>query len=249
MSNALAKQIGPLPLGVWLGVGAGGLALAYFINKRMAVNAATASKEPSTTQLTESGVGLGGGQMIYNPPVTGSADATPENNSSWGIKATNWLVSKGIVATDADQAIRKYLSSLPLSATERGMVNLVIGQFGVPPEPLPPTEGVDPETPPETKVAPNAPTGLHVAPATRRNDIVWVHDGQNVTHFFVQAKVRVNGSTITAQVGAYPLPNTYVWSHFLDGSITTNYTVDYLVVAWNGNVMGGEATTASNFRM
>ena len=146
MSNALAKQIGPLPLGVWLGVGAGGLALAYFINKRMAVNAATASKEPSTTQLTESGVGLGGGQMIYNPPVTGSADATPENNSSWGIKATNWLVSKGIVATDADQAIRKYLSSLPLSATERGMVNLVIGQFGVPPEPLPPTEGVDPET-------------------------------------------------------------------------------------------------------
>lgn len=245
----LGKQVGPLPLGMWLLVGGGGLGVAYIINKGMAKSAAKAS-EPSSTQLTESGVGLGGGQLIYNPPTTGTPDATPETNQTWGIKVTNWLVARGIVATTADNAVRKYLTGNVLAAAELAMLNLAIAQFGVPPEPLPPVDQPDPETPPPPSgTAPTGPVGLRVNPATRRNDIVWSHSGQNVTHFWVEAKVRVNGSTIRQRIEAYPYPNTYVWSHHLAGGITTNYTVDYLVVAYNGAVMGGQARTASNFKM
>lgn len=243
----LGKQVGPLPLGMWLLVGGGGLFVAYKVNKGIANRAAT--PDPSTQQLTETGVGTGGNQLVYDPPQSASTTDTATNDS-WGRNVTNWLVSTGTDPTAADQAVRKYLAGNALSLTERAMLNLAIAQFGVPPQSLPPgEEQPDPDPAPTTDVAPHAPVGVRVAPATRRNDVVWSHDGQNVTHFFVQAKVRASGSTITARVGAYPLPNTYVWSHFLDGSINTNYTVDYLVVAWNNNTMGGEGRAASNFKM
>jgi hypothetical protein len=246
----LSKQIGPLPLGMWLLVGTGGLGLAYVINTRMAKSAKAAS-EPSTQQLTESGVGTGAGQLIYTPPSTVPTENTATNDA-WGRNVSNWLVSKGITATAADQAVRKYLAGNALTTAELAMLNLAIVQFGVPPQSLPPAEEQPPDdpTPTETpKVPPTAPKNVRVNPATRRNDIVWEHDGLNVTHFFVQAKARATGETITANVGAYPLQTRYVWSHFLPGSAPGNMTYDYLVVAWNGTTMGGQGTTASNFKM
>lgn len=250
MAFDLSKQIGPLPLGMWLLVGTGGIGVAYVINKQMAKNAAGAG-EPSTAQLTESGVGAGSaGQLIYTPPSTVPTQ-TDATNDAWGRNVTNWLVTRGISPTAADQAVRKYLAGNALTTAELAMLNLAIVQFGVPPQSLPPAEELPPtEQPPaETVVPPTAPVNVRVNPATRRNDIVWEHDGKNVTHFFVQAKARATGETITAQVGAYPLQTRYVWSHFLPGSAPGNMTYDYLVVAWNGKTMGGQGTTASNFKM
>lgn len=245
----LGKQIGPLPLGMWLVVGTAGIGVAYVINTKMAKSAANA--EPSASQLTESGVGTGAGQLIYSPPSTVPTQ-TDATNDAWGRNVTNWLVSRGINATAADQAVRKYLAGNALTTAELAMLNLAIVQFGVPPQSLPPGEEQPPgdEPPPtETAIAPNAPENVRVNPATRRNDIVWEHDGKNVTHFFVQARARATGETITAEVGAYPLQNRYVWSHFLPGSAPGNMTYDYLVVAWNGKTMGGQGSTASNFKM
>jgi len=244
----LSKQIGPLPLGVWLGVGAAGIGIAYVINKNMAKNAAAAT-QPSSSQLTESGVGTGGGQFIYDPPGTGSPDTVPETNQTWGIKVTNWLVAHGNDPTSADQAVRLYLSARTLTAAQKAMINLAILQYGVPPEPLPPTEG-DEETPtaPSTAV-PAAVQNLHINPATKRNDVVWFHDGKDITHFFMQAKALATGNVLTNTMIAYPLGATYTWPHFLFPGATQNYTYEYLVVPWNGKVMGPGQTVRSNFKM
>jgi hypothetical protein len=137
----LGRQIGPLPLGAWLGVGAGGLGIAYVINRRQ--------PSSSLVPVAERGVGEGGGQFIYDPPQSGSPGGSDieMTNEVWSRQALNWLISQGHDPTTADNALRKYLRSENLSVRENALINLVLLRFGAPPEsPGPPTTG--PETPP-----------------------------------------------------------------------------------------------------
>lgn len=143
----LGKQVGPLPLGAWLAIVAGGLGLGYYINKRQK------APEPEPQLLAERGVGEGGGQFIYEPPTTGTTPAIEETNLTWGRKATDWLTSTGVDPYAADQAIRKYLQAEQLTIAEKAMVNLVLTRFGAPPEPLPPAEPTPAPTPTPTPVA------------------------------------------------------------------------------------------------
>jgi hypothetical protein len=184
----LGKQVGPLPLGVWIVVGAGGLGLGYVINKNMAKNAAAATAPG--TQLAETGVGVGGGQFQYDPIQTVPADTVPETNQTWGIKAANWLKGKGLDAYASDNAIRKYLSAQSLTLAEQGMINLVLGQFGVPPEPLPPVEVTPtPEPkPPTTTIKVPAVTGLTAVEGPRRVTFRWNYSGVAIAGFFITIK-------------------------------------------------------------
>lgn len=172
----MGKQVGPLPLGGWIVVIAGGLGIGYLINRNMA-NKAPA--EPDTSQLTESDVGTGGPQYIYTPPQNvGSGDETPETNASWGLKAKNWLFSQNQNPTVADNAVRKYLAGLPLSAVEQGMIALVLLQFGSPPDDIPVVDQPPTSEPPPTgTVKPVlAVSALQAIPQTRAVNFTWGYD-------------------------------------------------------------------------
>lgn len=130
----LGKKLGPFPLGVWLIVVGGGLGLAYFINRGQA----TADERQLAA---EPGVGTGlvpAGAVIQPPPETGNE--VEETNVSWGRDVTNWLIAQGHDAALADNAVRKYLASEPLSLQEQSLLNLALAVHGAPPEPLAPTE-------------------------------------------------------------------------------------------------------------
>lgn len=246
-SNPLTKQIGPLPAGMWLLVIGGGLFVGYMVNKNMA----KPNSEPTSQQLTETGVGTGGGQLVYEPPQTSTPDNNAiETNAEWGRQAVNHLIALNYDPNAADTAITKYLTGQPRSAAEAAMVAIALAALKAPPESVPLPEGQPPASePPTTHTKPNPVTNLHIRAATRRNDIIWNHDGKNITHFYVVAKARATGEETVTYVGAYSLPNLYVWSHFLFAGATQNYTYDYTVVPWNVDVYGEPRSVASNFNM
>lgn len=186
----LAKKAGPLPVGAWGVVIAGGLGVGYMINKNMAKSAADAANAPQ--QYAESGVGEGGSQLVFTPPVTVTQPDTEElTNALWGQKGTNWLVSaRGYDGVAADEAIRKYLSALPLSPVQRQMVNEVISKFGVPPEALPPSEQPPPTTPttPSTPATKPPPVTVHATAKRRAVTFTWTYNGPPIGGFLVSVK-------------------------------------------------------------
>lgn len=139
----LSKQIGPLPLGGWIAVIAGGLGIAYFINR----DQSNSSSGP--VRVAEPGVGTGGGQFIETPPseVDTSGPELEETNANWGRKATDWLIGQGNDPGLSDNAIRKYLSSEELNSQEQSLIDQALREFGTPPEPLAPVREV--QQPPE----------------------------------------------------------------------------------------------------
>lgn len=246
----LGQNAGPLPLGVWIGIGAVGLGIGYVINKKMAKSVAT--QEPSSTQLTESGVGTGGGQFVYTPPTNTSDTTVPETNQTWGTKATNWLISQNTDPALADQAVRKYLSAQPLTAAEKATINLVLIHFGAPPEPLPPVDDTNvPTTPVLTAPTANAVNFLHVNRASRRNDLVWSDNSSSpVTHFIIRATANTTGNSIAATVPAISgHGDTYTWSHFAWPGSNTPIMYTYEVTPYNGITAGPTATVQAQHLM
>jgi nucleoid-associated protein YgaU len=123
----LGKKVGPLPLGGWVLVVGAGLAVGYFINR----NAGKA--EPQ--QLTESGVGKGGGTFLpIDPPTSTPEETLPETNLTWAMKAKQYLVAQGIDALIANTAVEKFLSGQTLSAQESAAISMALGKLGPPPE-------------------------------------------------------------------------------------------------------------------
>jgi hypothetical protein len=169
----MGKKVGPLPMGAWIVVIAGGLFVGYMINKSMAKSASEATE----SQYAESGVGEGGSQLIPAPPAFAPSEEVPEEtNALWGRKATNWLNSIGFDGIQADEAVRRYLAGLPLIAQQKTMINQAIAHFGVPPEPLPPTEEPPPtQTPPPGTPAVKPPpvTALRATARRRGVTVTW----------------------------------------------------------------------------
>jgi hypothetical protein len=237
----LGKQVGPLPMGGWLVVIAGGLGVGYVINKNMAKNNAASEDDP--TQLTESGTGGGGGQFIYTPPSTGGQDTAPETNATWGTKAKNWLIAppQSIAPSTADNAIRKYLSGQSLSVSERAIVDLALVRFGVPPDFIPPFEDDEPE--PEEPANLPAVSNLHVNRAQLRNDVRWDYDTAETgaTHFIVSARALTTGLQTGGTVPAIPGKNAYDWLHQTWPIVTTPSPVEYTVTPYKGASAGQPA--------
>lgn len=134
----LGKMMGPLPMGAWLAVIAGGLGIGYFVNSRK-------SSSDGAAVLPDSDVGVGGGGWVSVPAPTAPTTPTTEEkptNVTWGQKVTNWLISppQSATPTVAENAVRKYLYGQNLSFAENALMNRALLQFGPPPEPLPPVE-------------------------------------------------------------------------------------------------------------
>lgn len=165
----LTKQAGPLPVGAWIGVVGGGLAIGWYFSKNTAKN--NAANPTAQVPLTDPGVGSGGGQFVYDPPT---AVDNPNNNAitdnaTWARRAINWLIAQGYDPGTAQSAVSKFVNGTNRTLTEQTLINLALIEFGAPPEnvPLPETPVTPPPTttnpPPGT--TPNKPYVLYKVPA------------------------------------------------------------------------------------
>lgn len=134
MDFDLGKKIGPLPMGVWIAVIVGGLGIGYFINKNM-----SGGGSAETPIDPDSDVGTGGLVPVpWEPEDT--QPTTPQDNVAWGNQVVSFLIATGVSPTEADQAVRKYLSAMPLTAKENAMIALALARLGPPPEPIAPVD-------------------------------------------------------------------------------------------------------------
>lgn len=160
------KQVGPLPLGAWVVVVGGGLAIAYWQRN------SGSGEEPEIVEDTSGveGVGEGAGTPGFipvNPPSTGTDTdkVTYESNEAWGQAAINWLIAQGYSPGLCSSAITKALNGgvditgNKMSIQEWSLWSLALTKFGSPPYPVnvaPPTNVPGPINPP-TKPPPNKP--------------------------------------------------------------------------------------------
>lgn len=154
------KMIGPLPLGAWLGAVAGGVGLYWYRGRSAASTPAVVDDTSGTPGV---GDGTVGGWTSTTAPATEPPVSTkPTTNDEWGQQAINWLISMGYDATVSDSAIRKYLQSGTLTATEFVLVRQALMHLGATPQLLPPPEQAAPQgphipPPPPPKVTPPPP--------------------------------------------------------------------------------------------
>jgi hypothetical protein len=143
IGDSLNQKIGGMP--VWL-LG-GGLGVAYlgfqWFRKRQLPAKPVATGANASDQA----------QGIYYVPqgtqqtTTPTTGATYADNQAWGNAAINFLIASGYDTGVADDAVRNYLASNPITAQQQAMINLALGKLGPPPQSLPPVLG---GTPPPT---------------------------------------------------------------------------------------------------
>lgn len=125
VADVFKKQIGPLPLGVWIVVILTGLLLAWYINK-------SRKGSPSdSAPTTENVPGQAAAQFIpINPP---NIDNTIQTNDQWALKAVGDLIAHNINAYDAQVAVRKYLAGEDITTEQSGWISMAIRDIGPPP--------------------------------------------------------------------------------------------------------------------
>jgi LysM repeat protein len=184
----LGKQVGPLPVGVWIAVVGGGLAVAYFINRSRGSAPADASSTGDFGSAT-SGTGTGA-SSVWSANTAPGSPTTPmiSTNVQWAQAAGNYLLTTGADPVLVDTALRKYLFNQPLNQQETAVIRAAIAQFGLPPEPLPPATGDgSPPPPPQGGGGNPPPTGsgtptLTATPISNGQIRVdWTYPGSDVT--------------------------------------------------------------------
>lgn len=147
------KQIGPLPLGIWVGVVAVGAGASYLINRKSKATAAASAPAAGSapTDATSgafgslpAGVNLGGivalpggvpaGQTPNNPQTNTPVPIT--DNNQWLRSATDQLIAKGYDPGLVDSALRSYLNGYPPTTQQQSIVNLALQLLGAPPFPV-----------------------------------------------------------------------------------------------------------------
>lgn len=180
----LGKQIGPLPLGAWIAVVAGGLGIALWSRNQ------GTSDEPVIVEDVsgQEGVGEGPGQYIDVTPRPSDSDSiTYASNEAWGQAAVNWLIAQGYSPGLANSAITKALAGgvdidgNKMSIQEWALWSLALTKFGSPPYPVnvaPPGNVPGPVTPtdpdpdptPDTPKPPSNKVPAHWTYRAKRND-------------------------------------------------------------------------------
>lgn len=164
--SALTHKIGPFPAIVW-GLGLGGLFVGYRYYKASKsvappITTAIDTALPSVGTSDNFSDGYGnatgnfGGSIIPGSTTTQSyQDAALATNSDWGKRVANYLISIGVLPSDAENAIHSYLyTSAELNSTQQAALNEALRHFGTPPEGVQPV----PTTAPPV-VVPPSPTG------------------------------------------------------------------------------------------
>lgn len=162
MAINLKEQVGPLPLGAWIAVVAGGVGIAWFTRR--------SGGSPQVVEDTGGtpGVGEGGSWTAVVPPAIAPAvgGETFNTNEDWARAAIDWLIAMNYDPAISQSAITKALSGgtgdNAMSVIEWTMWKMALGRFGAPPIPIvvPPPSGLPgpilpPGTPPPTPVQPS----------------------------------------------------------------------------------------------
>lgn len=231
MAVDLGKQIGPLPLGAWVVVVAGGLGIALYTRKQGSAGTTVVEDTSGTPGVGDGSVG----GWVPTQPSTGAggdvAPTTPTTNEEWGTRAINYLIAQGYDPLVSDSAIRKYLAgNYPQpSASEYALQRIALARFGSPPQPLPPsdsTPGIP--TPPIPKppstvpgpVKPPAPKPVPKPPApkpryryytVRAGDNLWNiarhFYGSGLKYWTIYYANRVGSRRLDGKVGPIRNPN------------------------------------------
>lgn len=178
----LGKQVGPLPIGAWIGVVGGGLLIGWYFSKG-------ATKPDSGVQvpLTEPGVGQGGGQFIFDPPTQVETPAAEiQTNSDWARKATNWLIAKGYDPSASVSAVTKFLTGQNRTLHEQTLINLALLEYGAPPDEVPLPETPAPQ--PKPSPAPGTPKPVKPLPMVKSFTYHTVATGQTIGSIAKQYK-------------------------------------------------------------
>jgi len=155
----LSKQVGPMPMGAWLALVAGGLGVAWYTQRNKAAGTPTVARD-----LTgDPAVGTGPGWTAISVPSSDPGMvAKPATNEEWSVVAINYLIAHGYDPNVSDSAVRKYLQATQLSTQEYALIHIVLAALGSLPQPLPdpppapvPTPIPDPVPPPTNNPVPS----------------------------------------------------------------------------------------------
>lgn len=147
-----SKQVGPLPMGVWIILVIGGLGMAFYFARNQ--EAGTEPNEPVVDPEGQPGVG-GNDSATFQPSVPGPLQF--EDNDEWGNAAISWAIARGYNASQADDAVRRYLAGESLSEQARVIIDAVLKALGPPPIPPPLPETPVPPPPPPVQPPPTQP--------------------------------------------------------------------------------------------
>jgi LysM domain-containing protein len=144
----MGKMIGPLPLGAWLAVGGGSIGIFLYMRNRAPAATIDPTLENNDAGNSDIGTGVNGNWTDMTPPDnTDNAPASIDTNEDWAKQGINWLIASGYSPNTSDMALRKYLVGEKLSAQEFVLIGLVLGKFGSPPIPMPPSQEKPPVIP------------------------------------------------------------------------------------------------------
>ena len=173
MAIDFGKQVGPLPLGAWAVIVAGGLYFAYMSSQTNRAGGSDAAEllVPKNTSA-DPGVGEGGSGMYWSnvapPTQAGNVAPEPITNEEWAKKAINHLIAQGYDAAVADSAIRKYVNAdAQLDAQEYTLIRIALAALGAPPVPLPSPQFAPPTIIPPKVTAPPATPAPTPKPAPK----------------------------------------------------------------------------------
>lgn len=135
MAVDLGKQIGPLPLGAWLAVVAGGLGIAAFSRNESADDTEIVEDIGSPEGVGDGSVG--GWEQTEPDPINNRA---PTTNEEWGNLAINWLIGQGYDPAWSNSAITKALAGgrgeNRLKVREYALWRAALRALGPPPYPV-----------------------------------------------------------------------------------------------------------------
>jgi hypothetical protein len=155
--NALARKVGPLPVGAWVAVAAGGIAAALFLNKRTPAAIEVQDADAGLDNTMPGAGNLSVGAAASNPTSTsplGGGYPMPTTNEEWAQAVMRALIAKGYEPTVIDDAVGKYLSGGTLTIRERAIISLALIAAGGPPVPPPPPLTGSPSLPSPSLPAP-----------------------------------------------------------------------------------------------
>ncbi len=140
----LGQQIGPLPLGAWIGVVGTGLGVAYWTRSQSPAASPESYDSTGGGGLTtdgsglvgEDGVGIGPGWVAVPPPTSAPVDTPPQDNDEWGRLAINYLIAQGYDAARSQSAIGHALQGTAMSVTEYALWGIALRKLGAPPYPV-----------------------------------------------------------------------------------------------------------------
>lgn len=160
MAVDLGRMYGPLPLGAWGAVIAGGLGLALYTRRQNAAEVPTDPDQMPEDTGTTPGVGVGGSGQWTNvsPPANGSADtSSAETNDQWGVMVIAKMIGNSYPAGPTNAGITKFLNQGQLDAQEYAIVSEALRRFGSPPTPVPGPFGPGAVAPPPSAGSPRWP--------------------------------------------------------------------------------------------